>query len=353
MTFTPELLKFENGNPVRTPDDFALRRNEMLNILAQQMYGYMPSVTGETTFEILDVDEKNCAGHGPMSSMNIFIDTPKGKYTLPAKFIRPLNKEKFPVFMFINFDKSPFSRYFPMEEIIDAGYGICYICYEDVTTDNGDFSNGLAGMYDRPEDGTGFGKISLWAFAVSRALDCVLQLPGVDEDNIAVIGHSRLGKTALWCAANDERIKYAISNCSGCCGAAYEGIKHGDCETHEKIYKVFSYWFCKNFEKWAKSGDGRPFDQHYLLACVAPRYVMIGSADGDAWADFYSEQLCCAAASPAFELFGVDGYKGKTDPAKAGYASEVGHITYHLRDGWHFLSRNNWNRYIETIEKTK
>ena len=349
MFFTPELLKFQDGNPVKTPEDFALRRKEMLKILAEEEYGYLPPVMGETTFEVTDIDYKNCAGHGPLQTLKIFIETQKGKFTLPAYFVAPTNKEKFPVFMFINFGESPYHRYYPMEEIVDAGYGVCYIYYQDVTSDDDDFSNGLAGMFDRPE-GNGFGKISLWAYAVSRALDCILQFPGVDKENIAVIGHSRLAKTALWCGANDERIKYAISNCSGCSGAAYEGIKHEGAETFELIYKKFPFWFCDNFKKWIKDGESCPFDQHFLLACCAPRYVMIGSADEDKWADIYSEQLCCLAASPAFELLGVEGYKGETDPVKAGYASNEGHICYHLRAGRHYLSRNNWNRYIEAID---
>ncbi len=350
MDFFPELLKFQNGNYVKSTDDFKLRRAEMLDILAKNEYGYLPPVTGKTTFEIVETDEKNCAGHGPIQKLNIFIDTPKGKYTLPADFITPAKKEKFPVFMFINFNKSCFNRYFPMEEIIDRGYGVCYVYYENITSDDGDMQNGLAGMFDRPEDGTGYGKISIWAFAMSRVLDCVLELPGVDKENIAVVGHSRLGKTALWCGANDERIKYVISNCSGCSGAAYERIKHGKSETFRAIYNVFPYWFCENFEKWVDNPENCPFDQHFLLACCAPRCVFIGSQDEDEWADYYSEQLCCKGASPAFELFGVTGYNGKTEPAEPGYFAKGGHISYHLGGGRHYLGRYNWNRYLDAIE---
>ncbi|MBO4355474.1 MAG: hypothetical protein J5850_01305, partial [Clostridia bacterium] len=222
----------------------------------------------------------------------------------------------------------------------------------DVTTDNNDFDNGLASYFTRPE-GNGFGKITLWAWAAMRALDYLLTLDETDPDNVAVVGHSRLGNTALWCGANDTRVKFVCSNDSGCAGAAYERIKHDGSETYSIIHNRFPFWFCQDFAKYTEDPSKAPFDQHFLIAASAPRFVCVGNATGDAWADQYSSQLCCIAASEAWDIFGKKGYIGKEAPAVAGEHFKEGRIGYHMREGIHYLGREDWLAYMDYFKDKK
>ena len=143
-------------------------------------------------------------------------------------------------------------------------------------------------------------------------------------------------------AATDSRFAAAYSNDSGCSGAAISRGKEG--ETVEKIYNRFPYWFCENYAAWKGNEDQMPFDQHYLLASIAPRPVFVGSATKDLWADPKSEFLSCLAAAPAWEEFGLKGLKAPEKFPEAGDVFTEGNPCYHLREGEHYFSRHDWHR---------
>ena len=153
-----------------------------------------------------------------------------------------------------------------------------------------------------------------------------------------------MGKTALLAAATDERFAYAYSNESGCSGAAISRDKDG--ESVKDIYEVFPFWFCENYSKYVSNEQAMPFDQHYLLASIAPRKVLVGSASEDPWACPAFEQLGCIAAAPAFEK----GFVCDKFPAEVGDAFLEGDVGYHLRSGEHDFSRVDWLRMIEFVK---
>lgn len=351
MRFQPELMTFADGAPVVSAEDWKRRRAEMLDLLSREEYGITPPAPAAVRGTVNAVDEKCCAGHAVMEDVTVFFDTPKGGYSFPCRFFRPASEGKHPLFVFLNFFPEVYNKYFPLEEIIDGGFAVAAIYYKDVTHDDGDFTDGIAGMYPRRGDGTDWGKIGMWAFCASRAADYFLTRPEVDADRLAVIGHSRLGKTALWAGAQDERFRYVISNDSGCSGAAYEREKHGSSETVAKITGKFPFWFCDNFLRYAKDPDERPFDQHFLLSLIAPRRLAVNSASLDEWADPLGEQLSCVACSPAWELLGVRGFTGGETPAKVGELLSGGNVQYYLRDGTHFLSRADWRVYMDMMSE--
>ena len=201
-------------------------------------------------------------------------------------------------------------------------------------------------------DDEDWGKIGMWAFAASRLLDYLLTFDYVDRKRVGVMGHSRLGKTALWAGANDERFTHVFSNDSGCSGAAITRKKVG--ETFPRIADVFDYWFCENMQKISKdveTSESVCFDQHFLLAACAPRKVYVGSAQLDTWADPISEFLCCHAASPAWEILGETGFISPDRLPDAWDRFADGNIGYHLRPGEHFLSRHDWKRYVDFIKR--
>ena len=350
MNFFPELLKFENGEQV-TKENWKNRRKEIIDILCREEYGYSPEKPEKVTGEVFEEITKVASGHAVIEKIKISFDTEKGMFQFPINFIYPKNKKNSPLFILLNFRPDLYDMYYPLEEIIDNGFALAVIYYNDITSDNGDFTNGIASMYEVKDKNTHWGKISMWAFGASRVLDYLEMRAEIDKDNVAVIGHSRLGKTALWCGAQDERFKYVISNDSGCSGAAYERIKHENSETIKVITNVFPFWFCENYKKYVGKEDERPFDQHFLLAASCPRYICIGSASLDFWADQYSEQLSCIGATPAWQLLGKDGFVGKETPAQSGEHFMTGDISYHLRDGIHFLGRQDWLNYMCFIKK--
>jgi hypothetical protein len=164
-----------------------------------------------------------------------------------------------------------------------------------------------------------------------------------DLDNATVCGHSRLGKTALFAAAIDTRFAFAYSNDSGCSGAALSRARMG--ETIEVISRVFPFWFCKKYRSYADNEDSMPFDQHYLIASIAPRKVLIGSAAEDEWAGPESEFLSALAASEAFENGLIHNGSIPNAPDKL----LDGDIGYHIRYGKHYFSRTDWQRLMEFI----
>lgn len=348
MTFSPDLMTMQNGAPVT---NWEARRQELIDILQKNIYGVTPPVKSPGQGKIVKTDSKCCSGHAVLEEIEITVETDKGSFSYPMKLFLPTQEGKHPLFLLVNFRPDTYDMYYPLEEIIDNGFALGVIYYQHVTTDDGDMLNGLAGQFSRPTDGTGYGKITLWAWAASRALDYLLTRDEIDEEHVAVIGHSRLGKTALWCGAQDPRIKYVFSNDSGCAGAAMERTRHEGGETTEIISRVFPYWFCENYRQYANHPENMPFDQHFLLAASAPRYVCVNSAHLDTWADPYSEQLSCVAASPAWHFHGKRGFIGPETPAEVGEHFHDGDVGYYLRHGIHFLGRSDWLQDMAFVKK--
>lgn len=327
---------------------WAERRTEIIKILSEDLYGYMPCSPETVKTEIIGkADPTAYAGKAAAARYNLSFETDKGAFSFPFEYAVPNKEGKHPFFIYIDFQPRVPNKYAPVEEIIDSGYGIASFCYNDVANDKDDRS-GIALMYDTEKKfgNKEWGKIGMWAFAASRVMDWLAAQPEADTGRIAVIGHSRLGKTALWCGALDERFSLAISNDSGCGGAALNRKKIG--EQLSGMTTVFPYWFCPDMKKLADIPPEKlRFDSHFLLSLIAPRALLVGSAEEDEWADPKNEFLACAAASPAWERFGKKGFIcGVTNPVPDTSYHE-GNVGYHMRKGTHYLSRTDWNYYIK------
>ena len=322
-------------------------REKMLEILQREIYGVMPEAPESVSFVVEEnVIPRYCASKAAIHHVSATSVIRGKSFTFPFTAVLPTDGRQHPFFIHINFRDSVPDRYMPTEELIDNGFAVLSFCYKDVSSDDGDFTDGLAGVLfpDGQRKNDDPGKIALWAWASQRVLDWAQQRTDVlDLTRAIVCGHSRLGKTALLAGATDTRFAFAYSNDSGCAGAALARGTHG--ETVRDICRNFPFWFCENYLRYVDNEEAITFDQHYLLACVAPRRVLIGSASEDHWADPISEQLACAAASNAF----THGFAGPDRPAQIGETYFGGDIGYHLRRGTHFFSREDWLKLIRFV----
>ena len=354
-----EKIREERGIPkipVTDAQDWQRIRGEYCRFFAENVYGLPLPAPTSLTFEVGDPDgDRFCAGLGitfPVTATGVLLGT---QVSFPFRVCLPKSDKPVPFFVLSNFHKPLSNPYLPIEEIVDRGFGVIYTYYKDVTSDDGDFTNGISrAIY--PDGGehrapNAPGKIQMWAWANSRMLDFALSDPRFDPTRAAVIGHSRLGKTALVTGMQDERFAFVISNNAGCSGDAVTKGKEG--EHIEDITRVFPYWFCESYRQKYVALDRdegvMDFDQHMLLATIAPRILMVGSAENDRWADPVSQKLCCHLASVAWENLGKTGFVAPDAPPTPWENDSEGSICYHHRAGDHYLSRLDWVAYMDAM----
>ena len=349
-----DIFTMNDGTPV-TRENWKERRLEMLKLLETYSYGKTPKAPELMRCSRISCKDKEYAGKVREEVCRVAFRTPRGFHGFPITIYVPNGVERPPVLLHIAFRPVP-DKYIPIEEITDAGYALIVLCYQDVVNDrlHGDYSDGIARYFGttserKPDE---WGKIGMWAYAASRVLDYLIESrPDLDSEHVAVIGHSRLGKTALWCAAQDERFFAAISNNSGYGGAA--AAKHGHGERVLDFIRAGSWdWYCENFKEFTdEKEDEKPYDQNFLLALIAPRYLLVGSARNDSGADPDSEFLTTLDASRAWELLGERGLVTPDRMPKPGDRLHEGSVGYHIRSGEHFLSREDWMSYISFLDK--
>lgn len=358
-----QILKERNvvSLPTVTKENWSEVRASFVDTLCKREYGLPVPAPDEIHFETVEAEDNHrfCAGLGDCYRVEASGTLCSRPFSFPFTVCIPKSASAdhpVPFFVLSNFHKGEPNMYLPIEEIIDRGYALLYACYKDVTSDDGDFTTGIAScLYPDGERTTpdASGKLQMWAWANKRLLDYALNDPRLDAKNAAVIGHSRLGKTALVTGLTDERFRYVISNDSGCSGAAITAGKEG--ELIKNITHNFPYWFCPAYAELIGKDEAKemPFDQHLLLAAVAPRVLMVGSAEKDGWADPVSEKLGCVAAGKVWEALGLDGFIAPDALPTVGENDDKGNVCYHLRPGVHFLSRLDWNAYMDVIDQRK
>ena len=347
----PDVLATENCGSAITKEKWERElRPQWLQLILEHEYGKQPFyVEPEISTSINAV---TFAGKAVWETV-VFTFTVNGKsHSFPAQFISPVGAKEVPFFIYLNFRPDIPDRYLPVEELIDNGFGIFSVCYNDITMDNGDFSNGLAGLFEgevREDDATG--KIGYWSYAASRMMDYLITRPEADPDSIGIAGHSRLGKTALLTGALDQRFAFVCSNNSGCSGAAISRYPSERGEKIEDICKKFPYWFCPKYTVYIQNEQALPFDQHCLIAMLAPRAVYIGAAIEDLWADNDNQFLSCVAASKVWGLYGSEGIITPDKLPECGDTLTDGDVGFHLRAGTHYHSRTDWLIYMDAVKK--
>ena len=389
----PDPLITDSGETVSDADTwYTVRRPEIYRSFQNEVYGRCPSPC-EIRHVVVGVSEDAIGGKAVRREVDVVFDKPAKSHSMRLLIYTPKTNQPVAAFLGLNFSgnhtidsdsgimvtdswvrdrrdattdghvateagRGASASRWPVETIIDRGYALVTIYYGDIDPDFDDgFDNGIHGVFQDemnsvPED-EAWGSIGAWAYGLSRALDYLITDPAIDGNRVAVIGHSRLGKTSLWAGASDPRFKMVVSNNSGCGGAALSRRAVG--ETIGRINSSFPHWFCRNFRKYNENEHACPVDQHELIALIAPRAVYIASATEDKWADPKGEFLSAVRADPVYRLLGTNGLGPDGPPDVMPAADQPihsGRIGYHLRTGKHDLTRDDWLHYLDFCRST-
>lgn len=340
----PDLFRMQNGMICSTKELWLERRGEIRQLLCSNFGGYIPNFT--TTVEGVTVKEEgnSFGGKAVTYELEIRSRSPFSYFAFPCSLTIPKAVIKPPVFLNLAF--TPVIADGLGEEILDQGYAIASVYYQDIAADREDDFQSGAGRFCRRNRFDSWGKLGMWAWGASRMMDYLQTIDFIAVDRIAIIGHSRLGKAALWCGALDERFSLVVSNDSGGGGAALFRGKTGE-TLKDLSNKGSNCWFCGNLFQYVNHEDELPFDQHFLLSLIAPRNLYVCSASEDSWADPVSEYLACAAVNPVYELFKEKGLVAADTLPKENEYFHEGRIGYHLRRGTHYLSRYDWQQVMD------
>jgi pimeloyl-ACP methyl ester carboxylesterase len=359
----PDPLLTTGGQKVANADDWRkIRRPEVLELFRKHVYGRVPATAFRQSFRIVHEDPKAMGGAATLRQVEIHIEAGEKSLLINLTLFVP-NKRSGPAPTFLlisnrgaeNIDptREKKSGFWPAEEGIARGYAMAAFNNADVDPDNYDgFKNGIHGLLDgatRPSDA--WGTIAAWAWGASHCLDYLVTDKDIAKDKVAVIGHSRGGKTALWAAAEDERFAMACSNDSGCVGAALSRRQKKNKETVPVINKSFPHWFNANFKTYNDRVEELPVDQHMLIALIAPRAVCVGSASQDFWADPRGEFESAVRAGPVYQLFNKSGLGDPSDMPFLDTALHGDGVHYHIREGKHNLTPLDWGFYMDFADK--
>lgn len=384
----PDPLTYPDGTPVETAEEWReQRRAQVLELFREHVYGTAPGRPDSTRYEVLESDAEALGGRASRTQIRIHLENDGRREDVELLLYLPTGvKRAVPVFLGINFygnhtvhpdpnivlhdewvannerfgitdhraneaSRGERSYRWPVETILAYGYGLANIYYGDVDPDRNDFDDGVHPLFyesgqTRPDSGE-WGAIGAWAWGLSRAQDYLETDDEVAGHCTTVIGHSRLGKTALWAGARDERFALVIGNDSGAGGAALSRRRYG--ETVWRINTSFPHWFAPNFHRYNENEDALPVDQHMLLALSAPRPVYVGAAQEDRWADPRGMFLAALHASPVYELLGAGGLAAEEMPSV--YAPIHSTIGFHVRAGEHDLKDYDWRQYLTWADR--
>lgn len=383
-TYTlPAPLVFANGKPVRTAREWMeRRRGEILKLFETSVYGRSPKSPKRVRYEIFDEDHHALGGKAVRKQVSIYFSSPQGGHKEDLLLYLPADaRQPVPVILSLNFGgnqsvtKDPGVKLpilwdrkthahglaseesrgtdtgLDVEKTLARGFGFATIYYQDIEPDFiGGYEHGIRPLFlqrgqnaPAPDD---WGAIGAWAYGLSCALDYFEKDNDVDAKRVAVMGHSRLGKTALWAGALDPRFAMVLSSCSGEGGASLARRNYG--ETVRNLVDVFPYWFCANFHKYAGHADQLPVDAHELIALNAPRPVYVTAAEDDKWADPHGEFLACVAAGPVYRLLGVQDLGSDQMPPLNQPIQRT--LAFHYRTGKHAVTAFDWDQFLAFAE---
>ena len=369
----PNALIMADGTVVTDSQQFDARREEILALFEEYVYGFMPKEGYLTSFEVVEESEV-MDGTATRKQVKITVTTAYGSSdALMLLYIPKLADGKAaPVILGLNSNgnhavlsdtgilpslttdtedgtwqenRGAKSERWNVADSLSRGYAVATIYANDFAPDSTKtYNSRVISLFPGEE----FKAVGAWAFGLSRGVDYLLKDTAIDSSHIAVIGHSRLGKAAVWAGANDSRIGMVISNDSGNTGASLSRSNQG--ETVKSITAAFPHWFSSQYAKYGRNENALPVDQNLLLACIAPRKLYVASAESDLWADPQGAWNSLMHATDAFALHGLAVLaQSESQPAvdQPAWCQSMG---YHVRSGWHDVTSADWGFYLDYMD---
>lgn len=381
----PDSLKLRNGSTVSTEAAWqTTARPEKKALFEYYMYGHYPTVKPAVSARLLFEDKSAFDGKGTLREYAVTM----AEGALPVHVLVALPNDRkgpVPAFVGLNFTGNHtltnhskvriptewmrpsevvknnrateagrgVSHRWPLATITDRGYAVATAYYGEIVPDGATVEGGMRSILMPRKEGAvppdATGAIMAWAWGIHRMVDHLGTVPEIDPKKIAAIGHSRLGKTALLAAAFDERIAVAFPSQSGCGGAGPSRNHNPKAETVKRITTAFPHWFAPNFSKFSDDTSRLPFDQHELVALVAPRPVLFTNATDDQWANPPGQFEVLKAATPVYELLEVEGLKAESFPSENKLIDS--RLGYWVRPGKHDMSPADWQTYLTFADK--
>jgi hypothetical protein len=381
----PDPLMMFNGERVQTAEQWNSRRRPEVKALFQHyMYGYLPPAPGKVAFSCDLEDRCFFGGKATLKEVTIEFGPPQTPRIHLLLVVPNARQRPAPVFLGMNFCGNhtlvddpriavPKSWMYPqhtggksdraseagrgkqsdvwaLADSIDRGYAVATFYNGDIDPDRPDRREGIQPHLRRLGETPGphdWGTIAAWAWGLHRAVDYLVTDSDIDKNRIAVVGHSRLGKTALVAAAFDERIALAMPHQAGCGGTAPSRGKVG--ESVKQINDHFPHWFNGTFKEFNNQPDRLPFDQHCLVALVAPRPVLFTNATEDTWANPEGQFQVLRAADPVYRLLGVEGLGVQEMPSVGRLVDS--RLGYWIRPGKHSMGKEDWRIFWAFADK--
>lgn len=347
----PDMFSSNDGLKINSADRWnKIRRPEIIELFRKNVFGRVPETPYAEKLKVVKLDTNAMGGQATQKQIEITIAVDGNSLTIYLTLFTP-NDIKHPVPAFLLIDpwladnsvpswKIP-GEFWPVSEALIRGYGMAVFNSSDLDPDNFDnFKNGIHGLLDknpRPDDA--WGTLAAWAWGASRCMDYLVTDKDLMSGKIAVVGHSRGGKTALWAGAEDTRFAMVVSNESGAGGAALARRRYGETV-------AFPHWFCSNYKKFSNNEDALPVDMHMLLALIAPRALYIDCADEDLWGDPHGSYISLYNAVPVFKLLGRNSDIPEFMPPLNKQLIS-GRVGFHIRDGVHNLLLRDWNWFMD------
>jgi hypothetical protein len=383
----PDPLVMFDGSPVRTARDWHRVRKPQLQALFQHyMYGYPPPAppAGDMKVVVTAEDRNFFGGHAIRRLVDIHCG-PEGAPPIHLLLVIPKTPRPAPVFVGLNFtgnhsllddpaiplptvwmygragvqdnrasddQRGRAKDTWPIEQIVNRGYAVATFYNGDIDPDTPQWDGIHRYYFKEGQTQPGeheWGTIAAWAWGLSRVVDYLVTDRALDRRRIAAVGHSRLGKTVLLAAAMDERIALAIPHQAGCGGTAPSRTRSDKAETVKRINDVFPHWFNDTFPKFNEQVDRLPFDQHCLLALVAPRPVLYTNAVEDEWANPAGQFQMMQAADPVYRLLGVMGLSARAMPPPGTLVDS--RLGYYIRPGKHSMTAEDWQIFLTFADK--
>ena len=354
----PDPLVLANGTRVRGAATWRnQRRQEILRRYEKDIYGRIPADAPSVSWRVDETDAAAREGAAIrkriVGQIGSRLDGPRMNLTL---YTPSSAKQPVPIILLLNFGgpgKVPPQDPPVAADIIARGWGYATVVYQDIQPDRiNTFDQGVIGVTlgngRQPPAPDEWGAIGAWAWGVSRIIDYFETDKSVNAKQVALFGHSRLGKTALWASALDERIAAVYASCSGEMGAALTRRDWG--ETVDDMTQNFPYWFAGNFQQWAGRWNDMPVDAHMLIALSAPRPVFLTGGTGDQWADPVGMFQAAAAAGPVYRLLGKKDL-GTTELPPLDKPLTSGDLGWHYHTGGHAATPEDWKAFVEFVAK--